>query len=144
MAKKRICKICGKEYEYCGHCPSKNVIEPWRNLYCSENCRKVFAIFDKYVSKKMDAVEARAELEKMGFEPSKVREVHKPVISEIFKKGAKVIVEDSPKSEVEFITSVSEVKIGDPVIPEVPKIVEEKKVQKTFKPRPKFVNEKKD
>lgn len=151
MAKKRICKICGKEYEYCGHCPNKNKIEPWRNLYCSENCHKAFDLFDKYASKKIDASKARFELEEMEFSPSKVREVHKAVISEIFKNGAKVIAVstvETPITEedkiIEAITPVSEVKIGDPAVVDPPKVVEEKKPQKTFRPKPKFVNEKKD
>ena len=61
MAKLRTCKICGKQYEYCGHCPSKNLIEPWRNLYCSENCRETFQIMGQYSAGKIKATEARAE-----------------------------------------------------------------------------------
>lgn len=153
MAKKmRICKICGKEYEYCGHCPGKNPIEPWRNLYCSENCHKAFDLFDKYISKKITSTEAKSALEEMGFVPAKVREIHKSVISEIFKNGAKVVavstVENSVPSEVDkvidAITPVFEIKVGEPATIEPPKVFEEKKPQKNFKPKPKFVNEKKD
>ena len=137
MAKSmRTCKICGKQYEYCGHCPGKNTIEPWRNLYCSENCREVFSTFDKYASKKITATEAKDKLKILGFNPTKVREIHKAIISEIFENG---------KEETKQITltPISEVKVGDSNIIEEPKLSFEKKVPKNFRPKPKFVNDKK-
>ena len=96
MAKLRTCKICGKQYEYCGHCPSKNLIEPWRNLYCSENCRDSFEIMGQYSVGKMSATEAREKLESFGITPAKVREVNKATISKIFKEGK---VYEEPKLE---------------------------------------------
>ncbi len=160
MAKKmRVCKICGKEYEYCGHCPNKNTIEPWRNLYCSENCREAFGLFEAFVTKKQSAVDVKEKLEAMGFTPAKVREVHKPVMNEIFKSG-KVIavstVESAPSETdkiIDAITPIAEVKLGDPdvvateVKVEKPKFEPQKNVNifknnnKANKPKPKFVND---
>ena len=94
MAKLRTCKICGKQYEYCGHCPSKNLIEPWRNLYCSENCRDSFEVMGQYSVGKISATEAREKLESFGVNPKKVRDVHKATISKIFKDGEVVVVEE--------------------------------------------------
>ena len=87
MAKLRTCKICGKQYEYCGHCPSKNLIEPWRNLYCSEKCRDAFGVMGDYVAGKMTAVVAREKLESFDIKPGIVREVHKGVVADIFRAG---------------------------------------------------------
>ncbi len=143
MAKNmRTCKICGKEYEYCGHCPSKNTIEPWRNLYCSKECREVFNIFDKYASKKISAEKAKENLERLGFNPSKVRNIHKPIINEIF-KDAQIKKENLVEESTLPLTSVSEVNIGIPVTIKMPEIIEDKKSQKSFRPKPKFVNDKK-
>ena len=143
MAKNmRTCKICGKKYEYCGHCPSKNPLEPWRNLYCSEECREVFSIFDKYASKKITAEKAREKLVSLGFDPSKVRDIHKPVINEIFKNGQ--IAKEVPINKGSIsLTTISEVKVGDPAVVKAPELVEDKKPYKPFKPKPKFVNDKK-
>lgn len=151
MAKKRICTICGKQYEYCGHCPNKNKIEPWRNIFCSENCKETFHIYDSFLTGKLSALEARNKLELIGVVPGKVAENHNLVMSKIFNDSGKVIAVstvETPVTEedkiIEAITPVSEVKIGDPAVVEPPKVVEEKKPQKTFRPKPKFVNDKKD
>lgn len=127
MAKKRTCTICGKEYEYCGHCPNKNVIEPWRNLYCSENCRDAFAIMGQYKVKKMDADEAKSKLEGFGLSPEKVRKIHKPIVVDIFKSAKK------PDPELEIKTEESQVQ----------KISEEKPLfHKNFKKKPRKFEEK--
>lgn len=97
MAKLRTCKICGKQYEYCSHCPSKNLIQPWRTLYCSEECRDSFEVMGKYSVGKMPATEAREKLEGFGITPNKVRDVHKGVVADIFRAGKKVF--EAPKME---------------------------------------------
>lgn len=97
MAKLRTCKICGKQYEYCGHCPSKNDIEPWRNLYCSENCRDSFEVMGNYSAGKINAADARTKLEGFGINVAKVRDIHKAVVMDIFR--ASVVVEQFVKAE---------------------------------------------
>jgi len=140
MAKNmRTCKICGKKYEYCGHCPSKNTIEPWRNLYCSEKCREVFNVLDNFASKKISKEEAKKKLESLGFDLSKVRDVHKAAVNIIFEDNKK----EAELKTATDLTPIPEVKIGDPVVLEVPKLVEDKKPYKNFRPKPKFVNDKK-
>ena len=44
---KRICKCCGKEYQYCPHC-GKNSDEPWRNITDTVECREVLNIVSAY------------------------------------------------------------------------------------------------
>jgi hypothetical protein len=108
MAKLRTCKICGKQYEYCGHCPNKNVIEPWRNLYCSENCRDSYTVMSDYVSKKKDAMEAKIILQRFGITPNKVRDVHKEVITKIYNEAARTFIE--PPKEVKESSAIEEKK----------------------------------
>lgn len=47
LKSKRICKCCGKEYEYCPHCGSKSD-EAWRNLTDTKECLAVFNIIAAY------------------------------------------------------------------------------------------------
>lgn len=108
MAKLRTCKICGKQYEYCGHCPNKNVIEPWRNLYCSENCRDSYTVMSDYVSKKKDAMEAKIILQRFGITPNKVRDVHKEVVTKIYNEAARTFIE--PPKEVKESSAIEEKK----------------------------------
>lgn len=44
---KRICKCCGKEYEYCPHCGSKGN-DSWKNLTDTKECLAVFNIVAAY------------------------------------------------------------------------------------------------
>jgi len=111
MAKLRTCKICNKQYEYCGHCPSKNLIEPWRNLYCSEECRDAFEIMGKYVSGKITAIEARKKLDDYGLSPNKVRDIHKAVVANIFRESEPKI---EPQTEVEISSTLEVPSVDEP------------------------------
>ena len=127
MAKLRTCKICGKQYEYCGHCPSKNTIEPWRNLYCSENCRDAFQVMGQYSTGKMKAAEARGKLESFGLNTGKVREIHKAVVADIFRASKS----ETPKPIAEVVQpkAVEEVSEMTLVQPKVANEVIEKETR---------------
>ena len=47
LKSRRICKCCGKEYEYCPHCGSHSD-EMWRNLTDTKECLAVFNIVAAY------------------------------------------------------------------------------------------------
>lgn len=64
MANKRKCILCpSHEYEYCGKCKPHEVIETWRFIFDTENCRDIYKIIENYVAKKITALEARQQLE---------------------------------------------------------------------------------
>lgn len=132
MAKLRTCKICGKQYEYCSHCPSKNLIEPWRSLYCSEGCRDSFEIMGQYVIGKMTADEAKEKLESFGISPNKVRDIHKAVLIDIFRKP---IVQEEPKPVVISTDDMAKIQADETGYKDI-----EQKVpfQKNFKKRRQF------
>lgn len=98
MAKLRTCIMCGTKYEYCSHCPNKNVIEPWRNLYCSKDCRDAFTVFGDYKLKKLTATEAKEKLVGYNITPARVKELYKEVVKDIYKK-AEPVVEAEAESE---------------------------------------------
>lgn len=65
MANKRNCILCpSHEYEYCGKCKPDKIVETWRFIFDSENCRDIYKVIEKYVAKKVTALEARKQLEK--------------------------------------------------------------------------------
>jgi len=50
MAKvKRRCIMCAKEYEYCNSCGAAPKL--WKNIFCSENCRDIYDVLNKYDGK---------------------------------------------------------------------------------------------
>lgn len=59
MAKvKRRCIMCAKEYEYCNSCGAAPKL--WKNIFCSENCRDIYDVLNKYDGKlitKEDGIE---------------------------------------------------------------------------------------
>ena len=59
MAKtQRKCVMCGTVYEHCGHCGAAPQL--WKNIFCSENCRDIYDVLNKYDGKlitKEDGVE---------------------------------------------------------------------------------------
>ena len=141
MAKLRECKICGKKYEYCGHCPNKNPLEPWRNLYCSENCRDAFKVMGDFTAKKISANEAKAKLDKYGLCVEKVRNIHKAVVMDIFRLSKQV--EEKP---VEEVSTEKKVEVEKPVEVVVAEDTEKPVFQKPFKkkqrkPENEIVNE---
>lgn len=99
MAKLRTCIMCGTKYEYCSHCPSKNVLEPWRNLYCSENCRDAFTVFGDYKLKRLTALEAKDKLVGYKVTPARVKELYKPIVEDIFNEATPKVVEEVVVSE---------------------------------------------
>ncbi len=115
MAKKnRTCVICGTQYEYCGHCPNKNLIEPWRNLYCSEKCQKAFNILSDYKHNRIDAKEAKIKMDSWGLTPDKVKELHRNLISRMFDEAKKELEIAEKDFELKSDTNVEETQIDEP------------------------------
>ena len=89
----RKCNVCGKAYQYCGHC-SDNAKkgETWRNLYCSDNCRKIFDILSSRAFDHITDKEAKEKLK--GLDLSKVDS-----FNETYKKQIRQI-QSAPNGEV--------------------------------------------
>lgn len=64
MAHERKCIVDLKEYKYCNHCNEYNPDETWRFIFCSQNCRSVYNIVGKFLTSKISADDAKAELDK--------------------------------------------------------------------------------
>ena len=63
----RTCIVCGKKYRYCGNCSDNNVKkETWRNIYCSDNCKKIFEILSAQANGHITDREAYSEISKLN------------------------------------------------------------------------------
>ena len=61
LKSKRICKCCGKEYEYCPHCGSKSD-ELWKHLTDTKECLAVFNIVAAYNVGRANAAQVKKVL----------------------------------------------------------------------------------
>lgn len=58
----KICKTCGKEYQYCAYCNEFSHLPTWMILFHDENCKDIwFAISDYYTEAKSNE-EIKAKL----------------------------------------------------------------------------------
>ena len=109
---KRICKCCGKEYEYCPHC-GKYSDEPWKNITDTMECREVLNIVSAYNIKLATKEQVKKVIDKYGVTDfNKYKPSIAAVLNGLFK--------EAPKEE-------PEVKEG-PVVEEAPVVKEEPKV----------------
>lgn len=100
----RTCILCGKNYRFCNDCSDYEHIEPWHNIYCSENCRTIFETCVDFVQKHMGKDEAREKI--LSCDLSNIKDF-KPsfieAINEILDKTDPVVeqpkVEEEPKPE---------------------------------------------
>ena len=76
----KTCVMCNKHYKFCESCPSKyNVTETWRNIFCSENCRGLYKIYDQIKSGQITDKEATKEIKK--FDISYLQNINEPMKS---------------------------------------------------------------
>lgn len=58
---KRMCFVCGQEYNYCPNCGRGDARDTWKYLYCSDNCRTVEHIWEDCFRDKDYSKEEAAE-----------------------------------------------------------------------------------
>ena len=42
------CYVCGKEYKYCNNCSDYTTQPMWKEMFDSENCKKIFDVICNY------------------------------------------------------------------------------------------------
>ena len=118
---KRICKCCGKEYEYCPHCGSKGN-DLWKNLTDTKECLAVFNIVAAYNIGRATAEQVKKVLKEnnindySSFAPSIVS-----ALNEVYKASEKPAVEASVKEQPIIVEDAVDITLVD----EVPKTEEE-------------------
>ncbi len=58
----KICLCCGKKYSYCTSCHTPTADTYWKNMWDTENCKKVFMIISDYKANVLTADEAKNKL----------------------------------------------------------------------------------
>lgn len=101
MSKIKTCIVCGKKYEYCGHCDRSSVYQSWRSNYCSENCREVFKVCSDYVGNVINQKDAKAKLVKLDTSMSNIAKAINQNIKDImaYKDKEEIEVNDSEQED---------------------------------------------
>ncbi len=59
----KTCILCGKKYSYCNRCEEFDHLPRWMEIYCSENCKKIFNALSSYNMGHITKEEAKTRLE---------------------------------------------------------------------------------
>lgn len=97
MAKDRTCLVCGRSYQYCGHCQGNKKIETWRNNYCSEDCRKVFNTCSNFEGKIISGEDAYKMLAETNVDLENVSDSVKGSVNRIMQYKPKEKIEETPQ-----------------------------------------------
>lgn len=102
---KKKCVVCGKEYEYCGHCDKNPKINRWRNQYCSENCRDILNTVTDYVGNLIDVKTAKDKLLKLNININMTKQISNyiTVIMSYIEKPKKEIKVKSIEEETKIV-----------------------------------------
>lgn len=120
MAHERKCIVDLKEYKYCNRCGGYNSEETWRFIFCSENCKNIYAIVDKFLAGSIDAIKAQELLKECDLSGKEHFHIHiKKHIDEIF----------AVKPEVKEVEIIPEVIIEESIKEETVEVVSEEKVE---------------
>ena len=57
------CTACGTTYEYCNSCAEFKTQPSWKNIFCDEDCKKIFMAVTDYKAGEITAEEAYDILE---------------------------------------------------------------------------------
>ena len=107
----KVCILCNTHYKYCEGCPSKyNVNETWRNIFCSEECRDIYSIYDSLKANKTTDSEAGKMLRK--YDASYIERTKEPMKAMLLvayndkpKVAPKAVEKSVEKKEVEKKTT---------------------------------------
>jgi len=118
---KRICKCCGKEYEYCPHCGSHSD-ELWKNITDTLECREVLNIVSAYNIGKATKEQVKKVLDKYGVtDYGKYKDSISSVLNSLFGEAPK----EEHKEEVNVAPVIE--RVAEPVAipePEQPEVVQ--------------------
>lgn len=75
----RKCICCNKEYRYCNRCSGFDETETWRMIYCSDNCRQLYHIYDDIKAGKIQYKDAKKRMKDL--DTSKLNTFNEPMRS---------------------------------------------------------------
>lgn len=104
MANNRVCKVCGKEYEYCPSCPKDRNKKKFMIMFCGDNCHDIFNTCSAFNMNMIDKDEAKSKLMNLDISNKKrftkqiqndIDNIMKQAIRKesVFKERADIVVE---------------------------------------------------
>ena len=122
MAKQRTCVVCGKKYEYCLDCHTKEPVVTWKYLFDNETCKNICEIRNAYKGKEISRENAIIALKAYGAKDIvKGDGVIATEIKELLKEEtvkAPVVEEKKEEAPVEKVEPVEEAKVEEVKIEE--------------------------
>lgn len=110
MAKKnnKSCIVCGEKYTFCPTCADTKKLEMWRNIYCSENCKKIFHAASGYYAQTVSIEEVKARFDACDLSrKDKLNESYINAINVVYEtKKEEIKVEEEIISPVEIKTTI--------------------------------------
>ena len=133
---KKICYLCGKEYQYCSNCRDYKTQPTWKNMFHDENCHKLFNLSTQfaqgyYTEEEAKKILAECDLTNIDsfredvIEQIKIIQNSKPIVTE---EKAEKQVETKYESKVE--TKDNKDDNTETVLPEVSEFKRKKKTMK--------------
>ena len=133
---RRICTVCGKEYEFCPDCREYALQPSWKNIYHDENCREIAHILTA-VGRTITAEEAKEKIAKCDLtNKDNFNEVWRKPLFELLGINEKV---EEPKVEEKIEEPKVELKVEEIKIEE--KAAEPKEDVKTEEIKNDYVSE---
>lgn len=77
------CLVCNKKYKYCGHCNKNNIVEAWKNSYCSKECREIFYTCSNFEGNIISQEEAYNKLIELNIQPENMTEAVRASVDKI-------------------------------------------------------------
>lgn len=98
---KKICYLCGKEYQYCSNCRDFRTQPTWKNMFHSENCHKLFNLSTQFAQGSLTEEEARKIL--VGCDLTDIDNFRQDVIDQIkiIQNSKPTVIETKVDKQVE-------------------------------------------
>ena len=88
------CIVCNKHHKYCANDARYNKDETWRNLYCSEECRAVFDIYNEFKHGLIDSGEVSKRIKKVNY--GELNKINEPMRSMLLNAIQKDVPAEKP------------------------------------------------
>lgn len=112
MAKKKTCKCCLKEYEFCPNCSNRNNYPAWKNEFDEESCSEIFNIISAYNMGIVKPEDVKAVIDKYNITDFSK---YKKSIRDKLIEATEALSKEEPKEE----TKVEDIKIEEPKVEEI-------------------------
>lgn len=100
----RKCIVCQKAYKFCGNCANdEHKDETWRNIFCSDNCQRIFNVLSMQGNGHIDDSKAKDMLSNLDLSRLKeFREDFRKQIESFDKAQVQPKVEDKKPEAPKF------------------------------------------